>query len=318
MDDRLLDQGATKPGQAVLENITLGVGAWAWGDRLLWGYGSEYQKEDVRGAFDASLAAGVRLFDTAEAYAQGQSEQMLGEFVKTTSEPVLVATKFMPFPWRLNRASLLRALRGSLTRLGLERVDLYQIHQALPPVNVETWMAALADALQAGLTRAVGVSNYDRNRTQRAYDTLIREGIYLASNQVEYSLLNRKVEKEGLLKQCHELGVTLIAYSPLAMGILSGKYSSANPPRGVRGARYNRKYLEKIDPLLTALKRMGGTHSGKTSAQVALNWLICKGSLPIPGAKNRLQAEQNAGALGWQLSADEVAELDEMSDRVSQ
>jgi aryl-alcohol dehydrogenase-like predicted oxidoreductase len=102
------------------------------------------------------------------------------------------------------------------------------------------------------------------------------------------------------------------------MGVLSGKYTSDNPPRGVRGARYNRKNLAKIQPLLLALKRMGAAHEGRTAAQVALNWLICKGTLPIPGAKNRGQAEQNAGAIGWQLSADEVAELDEISDRVSQ
>jgi aryl-alcohol dehydrogenase-like predicted oxidoreductase len=319
MEDDLAERGEERSARNLLEGISFGVGTWAWGDRLFWGYGSSYAQEEVQQAFNASLEAGIRLFDTAEVYGQGQSEMLLGEFIRQarTRDPqveVLVATKFMPFPWRLNRASLIRALRGSLRRLGLSQVDLYQIHQPMPPVNVESWMAALVEATQAGLARGVGVSNYDTSHTQRAYDALSREGIHLASNQVEYSLINRSIEKVGLLKQCHDLGVTVIAYSPLAMGVLSGKYTPENPPRGVRGGRYNRRLLQQIGPLLALMKKIGSVHAGKTPAQVALNWLICKGVLPIPGAKNLEQAEQNAGALGWRLTEDEVAALDAASD----
>jgi aryl-alcohol dehydrogenase-like predicted oxidoreductase len=271
---------------------------------------------DLRAVFESSIAAGIRLFDTAEIYGQGQSEIILGQFLKQIQEPVFVATKFMPFPWRLSRQTLLGALKGSLKRLGLAQVDLYQIHQPLPPVNIETWMEGLAEAVQAGLTRAVGVSNYDRGQMQRAYDRLTREGLPLASNQVEFHLLNRKVEKDGLVRQCQELGVTLIAYSPLAMGVLSGKYSTENLPTGIRAGRYNRRYLEKVQPLINLAKKIGADHAGKTCAQVAINWTICKGTLPIPGAKSLRQAEQNAGARGWSLSEDEVGQLDEMSDRV--
>jgi aryl-alcohol dehydrogenase-like predicted oxidoreductase len=220
----------------------------------------------------------------------------------------------MPYPWRLSRRQLVRALRGSLKRLGLEQVDLYQIHQPIPPVTVETWMAALGDAVQGGLTRAVGVSNYDRRWMQRAYDALARESIPLASNQVEYSLVQRKVEKNGMLKLCQEMGVRLIAYSPLGMGLLTGKYTVDNPPSGIRGGRYSRTFLKRMEPLMTLMKRIGSDHAGKTPAQVALNWVICKGALPIPGAKNLEQAEQNAGALGWRLTEDEVAALDAASD----
>ncbi len=302
--------------QSVLETVEFGVGTWAWGDRLVWGYGRAYSADDVRQAFDASIAAGVRMFDTAEVYGQGQSEHLLGEFIKTVEQPLVIATKFMPYPWRLRRGSLLKALRGSLNRLGLEQVDLYQVHQAIPPVNPETWMEAMTEAVQAGLTREVGVSNYDRSWMQRSYVALAREGIRLASNQVEYSLINRKVEKNGLLKQCQELGVRLIAYSPLGMGLLSGKYTPENPPSGIRGGRYNRRFLERMTPLLTLIKRIGSDHAGKTPAQVALNWCICKGALPIPGAKNVAQAEQNAGALGWRLADEEVALLDEASEKM--
>lgn len=322
MEESLAGRGGERTGQNVLSGVSFGVGTWAWGDRLFWGYGGGYAQDEVRQAFDFSLEAGIRLFDTAEVYGQGQSELLLGDFIRAAretspQEQVLVATKFMPYPWRLSRSSLLRALRGSLRRLGLSQVDLYQIHQPLPPVNVNTWMAALIEATQAGLTRAVGVSNYDISRTQRSYDALIREGIHLASNQVEYSLLNRKIEKDGLLKLCQGLDITLIAYSPLAMGVLTGKYTPENPPKGVRGGRYNRKLLQRIVPLLALMRKIGAAHSGKTPAQVALNWVICKGALPIPGAKNLTQAEQNVGALGWQLTEEEVAALDAASDAVN-
>lgn len=305
----------TPVGQSVLDSVEIGIGTWAWGDRLVWGFGQEYQAEDVRQVFDASLAAGIRLFDTAEVYGQGRSEQFLGEFIKTTEEHVLVATKFMPYPWRLRKGSLLGALRASLKRLGRSQVDLYQMHQSLPPINVETWMEAMTEAVQSGLTREVGVSNYDRGWTQRAYDALAREGIHLASNQVEYSLVERRIEKNGLLKHCHDLGVKVIAYSPLGMGLLTGKYTTENPMRGFRASAKGR-LLAKLDPLMRLMKHIGSDHAGKTPAQVAINWTICKGTLPIPGAKNLSQAEQNAGATGWRLTDEEVAALDEASDKL--
>lgn len=302
---------------SVLAGIDFGVGTWAWGDRLVWGFGRGYAKEEVQQAFAVSVAGGVCLFDTAEVYGQGQSELLLGEFIRSSSQPIRVATKFMPYPWRLRRAALVRALQGSLKRLGLNQVDLYQIHQPLPPVNVETWMGGLVDAVQAGLAREVGVSNYNRSWMQRSYDALAREGIHLASNQMEYSLINRSIEKDGLLKHCQDLGVRVIAYSPLGMGLLTGKYTADNPPKGIRGGRYNHAFLEKMTPLLTLMKRIGSDHAGKTPAQVALNWVICKGALPIPGAKNVSQAEQNTGALGWHLTNEEVAALDEASDHLA-
>lgn len=299
-------------------NARIGVGTWAWGDRLVWGFGRGYQRSDVQEAFETSLAEGLYFFDTAEIYGQGQSEKMLGEFIASAKRPVVVATKFMPYPWRLSQRSLLRALRGSLKRLGLAYVDLYQVHQPLPPINVETWMAGMSEAVQAGLTRAVGVSNYDQSRMQRAYDALAREGVHLAANQVEYSLLNRKVEKNGLLQKCKEMDVKLIAYSPLGMGLLTGKYTAINPPQGIRAGvvNYNRRLMERMEPLMMLMKRIGSDHAGKTPAQVALNWVICKGALPIPGAKNQTQAAQNAGAVGWSLSEEEVMALDKASDQI--
>jgi aryl-alcohol dehydrogenase-like predicted oxidoreductase len=310
-----------------LDGIELGIGTWAWGDRLFWGYGKGYNDNDLQAAFRAAVEGGVRLFDTAEIYGQGHSETLLGKFIReyveeTQSEAggtagIKIATKFMPYPWRLHRGSLTGALKKSLTRLGIARVDLYQIHMPLPPVNVETWMGGMIDAYQLGLISAAGVSNYDRGMTQRAFDTLARQGIQLASNQVEYNLLDRKIEKNGLLKHCQDLGVALIAYSPLGLGLLTGKYTPDNPPSGARGGRTSRNRLAQIQPLIHILRRMGADHAGKSAAQVAINWVIQKGAIPIPGVKNVDQAIQNTGSMGWALSADEVAELDEMSDRVA-
>jgi aryl-alcohol dehydrogenase-like predicted oxidoreductase len=300
----------------IFEGIDLGVGTAAWGDRLLWGYRQGYQDEDLKQATEVSLAGGINFFDTAEVYGSGRAESLLGQFLKPVEQPVKITTKFMPYPWRLGRGSLLSALRASLSRLGRTKVALYLVHQPLPPVRVETWMDAMTEAFQAGMIEAIGVSNYDRSRTQRAYDALTRSGLTLAANQVEYSLLNRGIEKNGLLGFCRELGITVIAYSPLAKGVLTGKYSPQNPLRGVRSTMYTPGFLAKAQNLINQLKKIGSDHGGKSAGQVALNWTMCKGTIPIPGAKNLQQAEQNLAAKGWSLTDDEISLLDEMSDRV--
>lgn len=309
-----------RTGEHVLEMIPLGstgvcisplgIGTWAWGDRMVWGYGRGYSDADLQAAFQASLAAGINFFDTAEAYGRGRSERLLGQFARAAGQPVVIATKFMPYPWRLRRGDLLHALCKSLARLGMEQVDLYQIHWPFPPVPIETWMDGLAEAAEAGLVRAVGVSNYNADQMRRAHAALARRGIPLASNQVNYSLLHRRPERDGVMEACCQLGVTLIAYSPLAMGLLTGKYTPENPPPGLRGRRYGRRYLAQIQPLIGLMREIGQAHGGKTPTQVALNWVICKGAVPIPGAKSARQAEDNAGALGWRLTEGEIAALD--------
>ncbi len=298
-----------------LHAVEFGLGAWQWGDRLIWQYGQTHTDEDCRAAFQVSLEAGIRFVDTAEVYGNGRSERLLGQFLKETEQPVLVATKFFPFPWRLTKKSLIRALNGSLERLGVETVDLYQIHQPYSILPMESLMEALAAAVKAGLTRTVGVSNYNQSQMLRAYSALARKEVPLAANQVTYSLLNRAIEKNGLLARCKELGVRVIAYSPIEKGLLTGKYSPENPPPGMRGQRYS-GLLPKIGPLLKLMTEIGQEHGGKSKAQVALNWCICKGTMPIPGAKNAKQAEENAGALGWKLTEEEVAKLDEASESV--
>ena len=298
-----------------LHAIEMGLGAWQWGDRVVWQYGHGYGDADVQQAFLASLNEGVRLVDTAEVYGNGRSEQLLGQFIKETDQPVLVATKFFPLPWRFRKNALPRALKGSLTRLGVESVDLYQIHWPTPLMSIDTMMDGLAECVKSGLTRTAGISNFSQTQMLAAYSSLARHNIPLASNQVHYSLLNRTVEKNGVLARCKELGVRLIAYSPIEKGLLSGKYNVDSPPPGSRGRMYT-NLLPRIGPLLKAMTEIGQDHGGKSNSQVALNWVICKGALVIPGSKTAEQAGQNAGALGWKLTDQEVARLDEASDAI--
>jgi aryl-alcohol dehydrogenase-like predicted oxidoreductase len=182
-------------------------------------------------------------------------------------------------------------------------------------MSIDTMMEGLAGCVKSGLTRTVGVSNFGPSQTLAAYSALARHKISLASNQVHYSLLNRTIEKNGLLARCRELGIRLIAYSPLEKGLLSGKYSVTSPPPGTRGRNYA-GLLHRIPPLLKLMTEIGQDHGGKSNVQIALNWVICKGALPIPGAKNAEQAQENAGTLGWRLTEQEMARLDEVSTAI--
>ena len=278
------------------------------------GYDADLSEKTIREAWDASLDAGVTFFDTAEVYGGGESERIIGRLLaedraaKRATTPIL-ATKFLPTPWKLDvKSALLRSLRASVERLGVEKVDLYQIHG---PISLRGH-GAVADALaaghEAGLLDAVGVSNYSI-REMRAIDRELRSrGLRLATNQIEFSLLRRSPESSGLIAACRELGVVPLAYSPIGMGRLTGKYSAANPPPGKRG--FSAHPMALVDAVVAELRRIGERHDGRTPSQVALNWLIAKGAVPIPGAKNRKQAAENAGALGWSLTDAEVAALD--------
>jgi len=223
-------------------------------------------------------------------------------------ERLTIATKFIPMPWKLDvHGALRRSIEASLERLGTDQVELYQIHG---PISLRS-NKALADALAAvvkdGLTKAVGVSNYSVKEMRQMHRALGEHGVPLASNQIEFSLLRRRPETSGLIEACHEMGVVPLAYSPIGQGRLTGKYSASNPPPGKRG--FSAHPMEQVDAVVGVVRTVGEAH-GRTPSQVALRWLVQKGAVPIPGAKNADQAEQNAGALGWELSTTDMAALD--------
>ncbi|MER3479806.1 MAG: 2,5-didehydrogluconate reductase [Meiothermus sp.] len=288
----------------------LGLGTWQWGDTWVWGYGQGYREPDIKAAFWESLGRGIRLVDTAEIYGLGRAERTLGQLLKNGQDRPLVVSKFFPFPWRWSRKALIRALKGSLKRLQLPQLDLYLQHWPWPPLPVEAWAESLAEAYELGLTRAVGVSNFNLPQLERSLEVLSRHNVPLAANQVEYHLLERSPERTGLKAFMEREGIVLMAYSPLAMGWLTGKYSLEHPPRGGYRGRY--KNRPQIPALLETLNQVAASRNA-SAAQVALRWCIEKGALPIPGAKNAQQAAANAGALGFRLSPEEVARLDGVS-----
>lgn len=299
----------------------LGLGTWSWGDTLFWDYGRDFGPEEVAQAFAASLDVGVALIDTAEIYGFGESERLIGQFCQGLAQPVQIATKYFPLPWRWQRSDITKALTASLERLQMSQICLYQIHWPLEFwLKTPDFMAVLATEVKQGRIQAVGVSNYSAPQMEQAHQCLAAHGIPLASNQVPYSLLNRGIERNGILDKARQLNVTVLAYSPLAQGLLTGKYRPNNPIN-LRGARrldprFTPKGLNKLQPLIAMLEELGAKY-GKTPAQVSLNWLMTQGNvIPIPGAKTADQARQNGGALGWQLTPEDRALLANMASSV--
>lgn len=304
-------------GQNAPTVTALGIGTWAWGDKLFWNYGSNYGASQVREAFEATLDAGISFFDTAEVYGFGESEKLLGQFMKELGRPAQIATKYFPLPWRITAQSVSDALTESLKRLQVECIELYQVHMPFSFfMSQETLMNALADEVKRGRIATVGVSNYSAAQMREAHGYLAARGVPLAVNQVQYSLLSRKIESNGILDTARDLGVTILAYSPLAQGLLSGKYTpdkefKINDTRRL-DPRFSQSGLEKIAPVINLLHQLGEKYD-RTPAQVALNWLIERGVVPIPGAKTAQQAQQNAGALGWSLSEADVSQLEQIT-----
>jgi aryl-alcohol dehydrogenase-like predicted oxidoreductase len=302
----------TTLGTTGIEVTPIGFGTWAWGDSLFWGYGKDYGEADLKLAFQAAINKGITFLDTAEIYGLGKSEELLGKFIKETNATTQIASKYMPLPWRFRSEDLADAVTASLKRLRMPSMDLYQVHWPFPSLlSQEGLMNALADEVEQGRIKAIGVSNYNAEQMREAHKLLARRGIPLAVNQMRYSLITREIESNGVMAAAQELDVTILAYSPLAQGLLTGKYTATNSPSGARSMdqRFKGAGLRKVQPLLEKLSELGEKY-GKTQAQVALNWLICQpGVIPIPGIKSAAQVEQNAGALGWELSVKEVAEL---------
>ena len=312
----------TTPTSATHPSLTLptmGCGTWAWGNQLLWGYNQSMDKE-LQQVFNHCVSQGITLFDTGDSYGtgrlNGRSETLLGQFADAYSGPnqenICIATKLAAYPWRLTRGSVIKACEGSAKRLG-RPVDLAQMHWSTAtyaPWQERPFLDGLMDLYEQGQVKGLGLSNFGPKRLRWAHKRFSERGIPIATLQVQYSLVSTYPMTElGLKEVCDELGIRLIAYSPLGLGMLTGKYGHDGPyPKGLRGLVF-RQLLPGMKPLLETLGAIS-THRSKTPAQVAINWCICKGTIPIPGAKSLKQAEQNAGAMGWSLDSGEVEELD--------
>jgi aryl-alcohol dehydrogenase-like predicted oxidoreductase len=284
---------------------------------VVWGYGRGYGEQDVCAVYSEAVSSGVNFFDTAELYGWGNSERLLGGCAANnpSSRPV-IATKFTPM-LRWSKTSLEKALRRSLARLGTKKADLYQMHQMDGIRNIPKWMDAMADAHDKGLVGNIGVSNHYPDAMAVAIDSLKKRGLKLASNQMHFSLLFRAHERNGLLRMCRDQNVSFLGYMPLAWGVLAGKFSKENPPKGfIRHRVANRNLVEKSGPILRLMKDIAWKEKDRTVSQVAINWSIAKGAIPIAGIKTVRQARENFGALKWALTRSEVDELDAASDAV--
>ncbi|XP_006662512.1 pyridoxal reductase, chloroplastic [Oryza brachyantha] len=298
----------------------MGFGTWAWGNQLLWGYQQSMDNE-LQECFNLALKNGINIFDTADSYGtgrlNGQSERLLGTFIREFEGPmkspddVIIATKFAAYPWRLTSGQFVSACKSSLERLQLDRLGIGQLHWSTAnyaPLQERALWDGLVEMYEKGLVRAVGVSNYGPKQLLKIHSYLSSRGVPLSSAQVQYSLLSIGDEQMELKTVCDSLGIRLISYSPLGLGMLTGKYTTSNLPSGPRSVLF-RQILPGLESLLNCLKSIA-ERKGKTMSQVAINWCICKGTIPIPGVKTVRHVEDNLGALGWRLSPAEVSELE--------
>ncbi|KAG5045800.1 hypothetical protein JHK86_015206 [Glycine max] len=256
----------------------MGFGTWAWGNQLLWGY-QESMDNELQQIFNLAMDNGINLFDTADSYGtgrlNGQSEKLLGRFIREFQEQ-----------------------KGSQRE-----------------IVIATKFAAYPWRLTPGqfdLVKAVGVSNYGPKQLLKIHDYLKDRGVPLCSAQVQFSLLSTGKDQLEIKSICDSLGIRMIAYSPLGLGMLTGKYSSSKLPSGPRALLF-KQILPGLDPLLSSLREIANKRR-KTMSQVAINWCICKGTVPIPGVKTIKQAEENLGALGWRLSSDELLQLEDAAN----
>jgi len=294
-------------GSSGIKVSAIGLGTWQWGARE-WGWEHGYGRTDVLAAFQRALGFGINFVDTAEIYGGGRSERLVGEAIKGHRDDVVIATKV--WPWNLTSGRLIRAADRSARRLGIDVIDLYQIHWPNPIFPIQNTMRTMKKLVRLGKVRAVGISNFNLARTKAAQEAL--SPLELASNQVKYNLIDRKVESE-LLPYAQSSNVTIIAHTPLARSLLSGKYTSERKPTSLVQAaspRFSPRNITRMNNLQQTLSSIAVAHN-KTHAQIALNWLISKQNVVvIPGTKNPGHMADSAGAVGWRLTETETEHLE--------
>lgn len=305
----------------------IGLGCWQFsgGRGLIGGFWQAIPQDTVNAIVRASLEGGINWFDTAEIYGRGRSEETLAQALQAAGKQpgeVVVATKWWPTARRAK--SIGSTIDERIRFLSPFPVDLHQVHQPFALASVASQMMAMADLVKAGKVRAVGVSNFSAKRMRSAHEALAARGLPLASNQMRYSLLDRSIERNGVMETAKELGVTIIAYSPLAQGILTGKFHADPALVASSGIRrftrdFRKRGLAKSRLLIYELARIAAGHSA-TSAQVALAWITQfhgDAVVAIPGATKEKHVADNVGAMRLQLTADELKKLDELSSAYS-
>lgn len=301
----------------------VGLGCWQFSQRQgLNKYWPALPPGEIDAIIAASLDGGINWFDTAEAYGNGASEKELSRVLQKAGKrpgEITIATKWMPV--LRTAASIARTIGIRLKCFEPYPIDLYQIHNPASFSPTRRQMAAMTALVESKKIRYVGVSNFGAKRMREAHRALAGEGLPLVSNQVSYSLIHRKIEANGVLETARELGISIIAYSPLSQGVLSGRFhedrahlEALSGPRKYRGF-YREKFLRRTEPVIRALQEIGARHKASAD-QVALNWLFSfhgDAVVVIPGATKAAQAAANVAAMSFVLSRDELDHLDRVS-----
>jgi aryl-alcohol dehydrogenase-like predicted oxidoreductase len=306
-------------GSSDLQLSPIGLGCWQFskGNGFIGKFWSALKDEIVREIVQTSLDGGINWCDTAEVYGWGASETALTSALTSLGKDALIATKWWP-AFR-TAGSIHRVIEEQLQRL--KHIDLYQVHQPFGFSSVEKEMDAMARLVETKKVRYIGVSNFSAGKMRRADVQLRKHGLRLISNQVLYNLLDRNIESNGVLDTAKELGLSIIAYSPLKQGILTGRFH--DDPEAFQRLAGFRKYipdfkpkgLERTRPLINLISEIAQKHN-VVSAQVALAWVISdEAVVAIPGASSSAQALKNAASMDIKLSDDEKHLLDEMSKR---
>ncbi|MDG7044809.1 MAG: aldo/keto reductase [Nitrososphaerota archaeon] len=291
-------------GRSDLMVSRIGLGTWQASYKQ---WGEDVQDLKIIDAIKKSIELGINLIDTAELYGKGHSEKVIGSAIKGMNrEEVVIASKV--YGAHLRYDELLKSAEMSMNRLGVKYLDLYQIHWPDPweQIPLKETMKAMEKLYVEGKIRAIGVSNFAVRDMEEAASHLSKG--FIASNQVRYNMLQREVEEE-VLPYCKRNSITVMAWSPLAQGALTGKYSQTNVPKDrIRSDNklFKKENLESIQKLLNVMSSLAKAYK-KNIAQVALNWLLKdRIVVPIPGAKTPEQAESNAMSCDWSLNAGDL------------
>jgi len=268
-----------------------------------------------------SIDGGINWFDTAEIYGGGESEKALSKALRAAGKKpgeVIVATKWWPM-FRF-ASNIKKTIAERIRLLEPYPIDLYQVHQPWGFSGEKSEMKAMAELFNRKLIKAIGVSNFSAQKMENSWATLQISGIPLASNQVRYNLLDRRIESNRVLELAKKLGITIIAYSPLAQGLLTGKFHD-NPEllKNIGFRRYRSQFkpegLEKSRPVIILLNELALKYN-VTPSQVALNWLIQFNGdtvVAIPGATKEIHVKENCGAMSFSLSDEDMSRLDSVS-----
>lgn len=293
----------------------MSIGTWSWGDKATFGYDATRDLPRIHAAWEKLKSVGLTFVDTAQSYGDGESERICGTlFQGMPRDSYVVQTKWLSTPDITNFVMQSQGpkskLKDSLRRLGLDYVDIYLVHGPIHPSMISTVAKGMADCVDAGMTRVVGVANYDTHEMIRMADELSKSGVPLAVCQCEYSIIRRFPEVSGMIRECRKRSICFQGFASLAEGRLTGKYSRFNEPR--RTLRFSSYPMHMLEPTVNVLKRIAEERRVPVPA-VALNFCINKGVVPLAGIRDAEQAEQDMQALGWRLSEDEMKRIEEVS-----